>query len=578
MAESTITLTIAEIKGEIAHKLGYGRTAYTSDADNTTAVNRAYAEGFRNFVSPPPMPVGGGENAPRKRHRWSFLQITRNITIASGATATDLTDDFAGIIEGFAYNQASDLPRITVLPEHKVIAMRSDSAAAGPIRFAGIRRKTMVDLSTTSDRWEVVTYPIADANYTLTYRHHSIPDTDSPGDVYPIGGGLHSSTLLQSCLAAAEMLDDDERGPEWARFLDLLSASIDIDMQSQPTSTVGWVASGQTTGLIYQYLDFSIEVGHAMGYGYDVASRSYDQQQAVDLMIHAGCKQVYAPPRVGDQRIAHQWSFLEFINELATTAAYETGQLLVNTDVATVVNAGGTWPSWAADGELTIKGVRYNVLSRDSDTILTLSRVYAEVSDLSVSDWSLSRKLYELADSVGGIEGDFTFVDDQNIYDPVQLISDGQFREIVMRNDRANTGQPQFAVRRWKISDGTTQQKSAVEFWPIPDQVYTMEYRGYNVATPLSTTNPFPLGGELHSELYLAAMLYCVEKRHLKVDNGPREKEFMTRLMASIDIDGRRNFAQKLGYNGDNSDFGGQYNRRLWLSRARNVTFSGTKF
>ncbi len=58
------------------------------------------------------------------------------------------------------------------------------------------------------------------------------------------------------------------------------------------------------------------------------------------------------------------------VEETDTDKAYSTGTVAIVGGRVTLT--GGTWPSWAADADLTVNGVRYTVKTRDSGTQLTL--------------------------------------------------------------------------------------------------------------------------------------------------------------------------------------------------------------
>lgn len=55
---------------------------------------------------------------------------------------------------------------------------------------------------------------------------------------------------------------------------------------------------------------------------------------------------------------------------------YTTGTIAVADESTTVELTDGTWPSWAASGEIYIEGTWYFITSRDSDTQITLSDAY----------------------------------------------------------------------------------------------------------------------------------------------------------------------------------------------------------
>jgi hypothetical protein len=80
------------------------------------------------------------------------------------------------------------------------------------------------------------------------------------GTPYPLGGMNHAETILYACLAAAELQKDDDRGPRWETFKELLIASIDMDRRGRPDN-IGYNGDGVRHPLEYPYdFDHSIVI------------------------------------------------------------------------------------------------------------------------------------------------------------------------------------------------------------------------------------------------------------------------------------------------------------------------------
>lgn len=80
-------------------------------------------------------------------------------------------------------------------------------------------------------------------------------------------------------------------------------------------------------------------------------------------------------------------------------ARYNTGTLTVTQNSTTATLAGGTWPTNAALGELTLSGRLYTIDSRSSSTVVVLDTPYAGESG-TVEGWSWSRPSYALEDDM----------------------------------------------------------------------------------------------------------------------------------------------------------------------------------
>jgi hypothetical protein len=79
----------------------------------------------------------------------------------------------------------------------------------------------------------------------------------------------------------------------------------------------------------------------------------------------------------------HSW--LQTDGNLVFNAAYTTGTLTLTNGSAVVTLAGGTFPTWAADGAIYYNGQAFQVLSRDSATQVTLTTNWAGATVSGVS-------------------------------------------------------------------------------------------------------------------------------------------------------------------------------------------------
>lgn len=230
MPESTLSLTIDDLKGEIGAFLGYGRgtpygeTAWTTaQSNNITALLKS---GLSNVYTPQPL----SPNEPS--HSWSFLRPFAELDLISGENTVNLPDGFGGF-EGPLYVTAPSTARnqweLRVTHEGKVqrmYAIEPNTTGAPRIACEKVLPGTGRLQSTRS---QLYVWPTADADYTLqgTWKH--LPDVLTGSFPYPPGGSEHAELFKASCLAAAELQLDDEPGPRQAAFMMRLAASIMAD-------------------------------------------------------------------------------------------------------------------------------------------------------------------------------------------------------------------------------------------------------------------------------------------------------------------------------------------------------------
>lgn len=415
-------------------------------------------------------------------------------------------------------------------------------------------------------------------------------------------------------LTAAEMTADKIVGLIFTNSLAISpSYTLPIITQAQADALSGETAATGESTLSYCYLDFRHEIGLFLGYGrsfyngtitiasgvvtlagggawpaeaadmrlqtsvntYTVASRDSDTQITldnvlvnlaggatfelhpwtdndltdIDTIMIRGLRQFYAPPKLPGAKRSHNWSFLKQFVSLTMTAPYETGTIAVTNGVVTLTS--GTWPSWAASGEITIAGISYTVASRGGDTQITLDDT-SLTGVAAGTSYSLTRPQQDLPDNYAGFEGPLTYRPGTTGWtEPIEIISENQVRQLRMHTDTAGT--PKKAFIRAKSSDGTGGQRWEIGWWQVPDAARTVYGRMRVHPSKLTFARPCPLGGMVHGEAMLESMLAIAES---KLDDaiGIHHERFMGMLAASIEQDLQNQSPETLGVNGDHSD------------------------
>lgn len=229
MAESTLSLGYPDIASEVAKKLGLPTDAADRSAAEIALIDDIMQSGVRQFYFPPILP--GEEHV----HQWSFLKPTTTLATVADDYDYDLPDAF-GYIDGeltFAAsdNQGGPLKKVG---EGQIRVWREAGGDdSGVPSFYAVRPKSAT-AGTTGQRWELLLWPTPDAIYTLSYKYAALAGAISTGSPYPLGGMSHAETVLQSCLAVAEMRDMGVHGPEWEGFIDRLRTSVSLDRSHAP--------------------------------------------------------------------------------------------------------------------------------------------------------------------------------------------------------------------------------------------------------------------------------------------------------------------------------------------------------
>jgi len=313
MSESGLSIGWTELQQEVAFYLGYGRDldADSFTADKTSFVESIVQSGVRRVYFPPAVsvPVSDRKAETIVGHRWSFLRKDATLNFAEDDFDITLPDDFSQIIGKLHYASGSGYADIPIIDAADVLSMLADSATTGQPKYAAVRP---IDSDGSSgQRYELITFPIADDSYTVTYEYQVLTYALSDDAPYPLGGMALSELYIASCLAVAEERTSDANA-RLSRFTNLLIDAINRDKQLIAERTQPYDAVDSTWG--YQYL--RQRVGAALNYG-TVASKWTDaQDNEIDSYVQSGIRRVYYPASPIVQNAGYSWSFMRPTAEL----------------------------------------------------------------------------------------------------------------------------------------------------------------------------------------------------------------------------------------------------------------------
>ncbi len=226
MAESSLAAAYKDLTGDVGHFLGYGRGADNGDTAWTTPqqrnIDRCVKGGLRNFY------FSGIE--------WSFLKPVAALTLAAESQTVELPDDYGGSEGRITVSTSSadswqplDFGPIgAVYQKHALYPSTTgwpECCCEEPIKGTG---------PTQGQRFRLRVWPIADQAYTLKFQYYVLPDYLSGAFPYVYGGAMHAETVLESCLAVAEKILDDQATVHAAEFQMRLAVSKDLDARQKP--------------------------------------------------------------------------------------------------------------------------------------------------------------------------------------------------------------------------------------------------------------------------------------------------------------------------------------------------------
>lgn len=197
----------------------------------------------------------------------------------------------------------------------------------------------------------------------------------------------------------------------------------------------------------------------------------------------------------------HRWSYLKGDARLDTVAAYTTGTIAYQHTGGTferqLTLTTGTWPTWAAYGTVLIARVTYQVATRESNTVVTLSVNSNPGADIAAGTaYTIYRDTYPLPSDFLAIE---RVNEATNQYAPV-YVHPGEWLD---RQRQCTVASPKiFTI----TNDPNYFNTMAWRFWPAPDNIYhynylynrrmrPLVYEEYSTGTATATSGSATLAG-----------------------------------------------------------------------------------
>jgi hypothetical protein len=155
------------------------------------------------------------------------------------------------------------------------------------------------------------------------------------------------------------------------------------------------------------------------------------------------------------------WGWYDREAELRLQGQYTEGTIDVTGGTVIVTLTGGTWPSWANSGDITIGNAYYRVLSVDSATQITLETAY-EGPDIVAGSYRLFQDRYDLSPDLYQLNE--VIYDDAWLWGPDPV----PFADVVRVKALSITSDTQADL--WAVSQGK------LVLWPPPSQTRVVHY------------------------------------------------------------------------------------------------------
>lgn len=147
--------------------------------------------------------------------------------------------DFGGILGDLTF-QADEgfYAPLQIRSESQVRTMLQTSTDAGRPIFAALRAAETD--GTIGQRYDLMTYPIPDADYPLSFQMNVLVDSINVNAGFPYGNMAHSETIKAAIIAYAEVSTRETRGVRWQEYQDRLAESIRRERYANTPERLGY--------------------------------------------------------------------------------------------------------------------------------------------------------------------------------------------------------------------------------------------------------------------------------------------------------------------------------------------------
>jgi len=197
---SRLTLSYSDLYTKVSNFLGLTATGTAPTGTDLTLCTDIVNRGVRQFLYPVDMTTG-------EAWEWEFLKTYWGFTTVSGQWKYALPIDFSDVYSTLYFDTSSANPPLEKRSAEQILDMRTGGSISGsPEYFAITPLRYDIEIGTLYELW---VYPTPSQTETLSGFYRADPVQLSATTDLVIGGIRAIEAILESCLAVAEMQEDD---------------------------------------------------------------------------------------------------------------------------------------------------------------------------------------------------------------------------------------------------------------------------------------------------------------------------------------------------------------------------------
>lgn len=243
---ATMQWTFGEVYTKVSEFLGLGDSPA---GDNLAKVKDLVYRGYMSFLMP--FNAESGET-----YIWEYLKKETTLNLVADQYIYALPTDYHKMTRRPAYGETQHYPLLQHVSTQELMHHRNGTSVSTYPNEYSLR---VTDYDPTQQQTkEMLVWPTPDSDYELNYSYMFIPEKPTLDSHYFIGGVLESEAILESCLAAAELEQDEKPGVHAGNAQQLIQQLIQADQLEAP-DTVGNVRDGNIGSMsIFTYRIFQI--------------------------------------------------------------------------------------------------------------------------------------------------------------------------------------------------------------------------------------------------------------------------------------------------------------------------------
>jgi len=143
-----------------------------------------------------------------------------------------LPDDFGSLRDTLHFEENLGYAPLNIVSVAEVRRRITASSSTGVPMYAAI--DPVANSGSTGQRINLICAPPPSSEFTMYYRYNVLKNALATSYTYPAGGAAHRNTLIEACLAEAEVFENDAAGIHEQKYQQALVRSKRIDGKNGP--------------------------------------------------------------------------------------------------------------------------------------------------------------------------------------------------------------------------------------------------------------------------------------------------------------------------------------------------------